>query len=221
MMRRGTRVAPRSRASTGRSWVRDRLMTAPRRTPSPRPSGGGSRTPAGRASTRPGATVRRRPGADPSVEPVEESAAVTAPSRTRSGPRLTGRAAALLVVVGLLVVAYAWPAREYLRQRSELAQLRSDAAATQARVSQLEAERQRWQDPAYVEAQARDRLHFVLPGEVAYTVLRPGQTKERQTLPRSTPPATAWFDDLWGSVQGADDPGASPAAGAPGSSPAP
>ena len=39
------------------------------------------------------------------------------------------------IVIGLLVVAYAWPAREYLRQRSELAQLRADAAATQARVS--------------------------------------------------------------------------------------
>jgi len=186
-------------------------MTAPRRTPSPRPSGGGSRTPTGRASNRPGAAVRRRPVAEavnpPEPETIEPAAPSPSRSGPRSGPRLTGRAAALLVVIGLLVVAYAWPAREYLRQRSELAQLRADAAATQARVSELEAAKQRWQDPAYVEAQARDRLHFVLPGEVAYTVLRPGQTVERQTLPRSTPLPTAWFDDLWGSVQGADDPG--------------
>ena len=136
-------------------------------------------------------------------------------NRQRGGPRLTGRSAALLVVLGLLVVAYAWPAREYLRQRGELAQLRADAAVTQARVERLEAARQRWQDPAYVQAQARDRLHFVLPGEVAYTVLRPGEPVQRQTLPRSSAPPTAWFDNLWGSVQGADDPGAAHASSAP------
>lgn len=178
-------------------------MTAPRRTPSPRPLAGGSRTPAGRAMTRPGAPVRRRVPEAIADVPAEPPADPRPP-----GPRLTGRAAALLVVLGLLVVAYAWPAREYLRQRSELASLQADAAATQTRVDALEAARQRWQDPAYVQSQARNRLHFVLPGEVAYTVLRPGETTVRETLPRSTPPTTAWFDDLWGSVQGADDPGA-------------
>ena len=32
-------------------------------------------------------------------------------------------------------------------------------------------ERKRWSDPAYIRAQARDRLYYVMPGEVSYLVL--------------------------------------------------
>src|SRR5439155_14604242 len=82
--------------------------------------------------------------------------------------RLTGRATVLFVVLVMLAVAYAWPLREYLSQRAELSRLRADTAAAQARVDALERQKQRWADPAYVRAQARDRLHFVLPGETGY-----------------------------------------------------
>ena len=39
----------------------------------------------------------------------------------------------------------------------------------------------RWQDPAYVEAQARERLHYVLPGETRYVVLGPDEAPARRT----------------------------------------
>jgi hypothetical protein len=32
-------------------------------------------------------------------------------------------------------------------------------------------ERKRWEDPVYVRAQARDRLYYVMPGEVSYLVM--------------------------------------------------
>jgi hypothetical protein len=35
----------------------------------------------------------------------------------------------------------------------------------------MEAERDRWQDPVYIRSQARDRLYYVLPGEVSYLVM--------------------------------------------------
>jgi len=38
-------------------------------------------------------------------------------------------------------------------------------------LDELDAEVARWSDPAYVEAQARDRLYYVYPGDVAYLVL--------------------------------------------------
>ena len=100
--------------------------------------------------------------------------------------RLTGRATVLFVVLALLAVAYTWPVKEYLRQRSELGRLRAETAATQARVDALQALRQRWADPAYVQAQARERLHFVLPGETAYVVLQPDHPAAPQTLPKPT-----------------------------------
>lgn len=36
--------------------------------------------------------------------------------------------------------------------------------ASKERLQNAEAELARWKDPAYVKSQARDRLHFVLPG---------------------------------------------------------
>jgi hypothetical protein len=107
----------------------------------------------------------------------------------------------------MLAVAYAWPVKEYLRQRSELARLRADTAQTQARVDVLQALKQRWADPAYVQTQARERLHFVLPGETAYVVLQPDHPAAVATLPKQTAPVLQpWYDQLWDSVQGADAP---------------
>ena len=113
----------------------------------------------------------------------------------------------LFVVLGLLVVAYAWPVREYLRQRSELNGLRSDLAATQARVSELSDAKVKWSDPAYVVAQARDRLHYVMPGEVGYIVLHPTVVPAAGVVRVAAPaPSDPWYAALWGSVQGADQP---------------
>ena len=129
-------------------------------------------------------------------------------ARGRDGGRnrLPGRAAVLLLVLGMLGVAYAWPVREYFRQQAELSDLRASTSAAQASVDALEAEKARWADPAYIEAQARGRLHYVMPGEVAFTVVHPNQPNLVQTLPKTPPPVQAWYDALWGSLRGADDP---------------
>ena len=126
--------------------------------------------------------------------------------------RITGRAAVLLLVLAMLGVAYAWPLREYYNQRAQIRDLRSATRATAARVIALEAEKARWADPAYIEAQARGRLHYVMPGEVAFTVIHPNQPNLVQTLPHTPPPVRAWYDALWGSVRGADDPAATESA---------
>jgi cell division protein FtsB len=125
----------------------------------------------------------------------------------RGGNRLTGRATALFVVLAMLAVAYTWPVKEYLRQHGELARLRAASAATQARVDALEAQKKRWADPAFVQAQARERLHFVLPGETAFVVLQPDHPALPQTLPKQTAQVLpAWYTELWDSVRGADQP---------------
>jgi cell division protein FtsB len=145
-------------------------------------------------------------GADADVAPAATSA-----GRQRRAPapaghnRLTGRATALFVVLALLAVAYTWPVKEYLRQHSELGRLRAETAATQARVDTLQALRMRWADPAYVQAQARERLHFVLPGETAYVVLQPDHPAAPPTLPKPTAQVLpAWYGQLWDTMQGAD-----------------
>src|SRR5207237_565443 len=63
--------------------------------------------------------------------------------------------------------------REFLGQRSDIQQLQKDSAAANRRVAELEEQKARLEDPSYTAALARDRLHFVRPGETAYVVIAP------------------------------------------------
>ncbi len=123
---------------------------------------------------------------------------VAAPRRRRSA---RGRAVALLVVLGALALTLALPIREWVSQRMEISRLEASVAATQQGVVDLATEQERWQDPAYVAAQARSRLHFVLPGEIGYVVIGANDT------PVATAAAgeeRSWWSGLWDSVRVAD-----------------
>ena len=58
-------------------------------------------------------------------------------------------------------------------------------------------------DPNFVAAEARRRLHFVLPGEVGYVTLGGPAAAAGATAP-GTPTGT-WYTTLWGALQEADD----------------
>jgi cell division protein FtsB len=128
-----------------------------------------------------------------------------------SGARasLTSRAAVLALVLAALVMTLAFPVRQFVQQRAQLAQLQAQVAAQQASVTSLQAQRDRWQDPAYVEAQARGRLHFVFPGETGYVVLSPSDVAQARhpQLRQPVLPQAPWYDSLWRSVQAADSNG--------------
>jgi hypothetical protein len=119
-----------------------------------------------------------------------------------------------LVVCGLVVSA-ALPLREFLSQRSRIAEAQERNAQQQARVDALEEQLRKWRDPAYVTAQARERLHFVLPGEYSYVVLRPSARPApagRAALPgvQAVGPEAPWYSQVWGSVRAADRPAPAP-----------
>jgi hypothetical protein len=122
----------------------------------------------------------------------------------------------------MLVLSLAYPLRQYVAQRAEISALRAEAAAAADRVAGLQEQQRRWADPAYVRAQARERLNYVLPGETGYIVGDDAQGEgDRSTVDTSaTVPAAEqpWFTRLWTSVEEASRP-AVPAVPAP--SPAP
>ena len=95
----------------------------------------------------------------------------------RETPRLTGRAAVLLVAVTLLVVMAMVPARQYLDQSARISELEERAAELEDRNGDLRAEIARLQDPAELERLARECLGMVDPGEVAFVT--PGQAPSR------------------------------------------
>ncbi|RMI45645.1 FtsB family cell division protein [Streptomyces triticirhizae] len=124
--------------------------------------------------------------------------------------RLTGRAALLALVVCSLVVALAYPLRQYVQQRSEISEQRRLAREAADRVEELRDAKARWQDDAYVERQARERLRYVRPGEIGYVLPdgAPGAnagTDERLRT-RGTLAPRPWHQNLWDGVDRADRP---------------
>jgi hypothetical protein len=61
--------------------------------------------------------------------------------------------------------------RVLIEQRQQIAELQASLAAQQDTVGRLQTERARWSDPAYIKAQARDRLFYVMPGEYPYLII--------------------------------------------------
>ncbi|MEE1929424.1 septum formation initiator family protein [Streptomyces sp. TRM 70351] len=120
--------------------------------------------------------------------------------------RLTGRAALLALVVCSLVVALAYPTRQYVSQRAEIAEQRRQAAEYRQRVAELRELKARLQDAAYVEQLAREHLHYVRPGERGYTV-RDGTAEPRRPADRDSSDR-AWYRNLFDGLDRADGAGA-------------
>ncbi|MER5298123.1 septum formation initiator family protein [Streptomyces lasiicapitis] len=116
--------------------------------------------------------------------------------------RLTGRAALLVLVVCSLVVALAYPMRQYVSQRAEIAEQRQKQAEHRENVERLRDEKARWQDDAYAEQRVRDRLHYVMPGETGFTVVDPtaadGHRGDAGAADRP------WYANVWDGVDEAD-----------------
>lgn len=123
---------------------------------------------------------------------------------------LSPRAGAALGVLVVLVAILAIPFKEWVTQRARIADLESQLAWHNQRVAELQAARDRWSDPAFVEAQARQRLHFVRVGEVGYVVLTedPEAAQEANRTPSmaSVPKGGPWWSAVWGTVARAADP---------------
>lgn len=118
----------------------------------------------------------------------------------RGGGGLTGRAALLGLVLCVLALTLAYPLREYLSQRSLIAQQQRSVQQLQRQVDVLQGQRDQLDDPRYVEEQARGRLHFVRPGETTYLLVDPGDPQApRSTRPSGTTPpeqTAPWYSQL-------------------------
>ncbi|MFI6039521.1 septum formation initiator family protein [Streptomyces sp. NPDC051315] len=135
----------------------------------------------------------------------EQTAARVYRSQTRRQARrsrLTGRAALLALVLCSLIVALAYPMRQYVSQRAEIADLEREKEQAKERVEQLRDLKARWQDDAYAEQQIRLRLHYVMPGETGYIVIDPAAAKQaRADLGAADRP---WYSNVWDGVDKSD-----------------
>ncbi|MEW2494038.1 FtsB family cell division protein [Streptomyces nodosus] len=135
----------------------------------------------------------------------EQTAARVYRSQTRRQARrsrLTGRAALLALVLCSLIVALAYPMRQYVSQRAEIADMEHRQEQARQRVEQLRDLKARWQDDAYAQQQIRQRLHYVMPGETGYIVIDPDAV-ERSRTNRATA-ARPWYTSIWDGIDRSD-----------------
>ncbi|MFE3603852.1 septum formation initiator family protein [Streptomyces sp. NPDC059142] len=119
--------------------------------------------------------------------------------------RLTGRAAFLALVVCTLVVALAYPMREYVSQRNEIAEQERLSQEAERQVEELRDEKARLQDDAYIERLAREHLHYLRPGETGFTVIDPDAAEERRAEQGAAD--RPWYSNVLDGVDEADRPG--------------
>jgi cell division protein FtsB len=159
-----------------------------------------------RAAARRDLLRRARHGGTPAARQGRPSSGPSRPVVVEPVParNFSGRSVALLVVLFVAAVLLAPTLRVFLDQQAELRAVQEDITAQQEEQRQLTAEIARWDDPAYIQQQARDRFNLVMPGEKAYMVIGGDETIEDPVPGPASPgevnPDMPWADALWDSV---------------------
>jgi cell division protein FtsB len=126
----------------------------------------------------------------------------TKPRRT-----ITGRALVLGTLIVLLLVLLASPLNRYFNSRSALNDASHQLQSDRTQLKQAQQQLAKWSDPGYIQAQARQRLQFAMPGDTVYVVVDHGQENDidrTTTKPASSDRGAGWNTKLWDSVARAD-----------------
>jgi cell division protein FtsB len=161
------------------------------------------------------------------VEPVKRQIAESIEQRSDQRLGFTARRAAILAALAcVLTLTIAGPVRTYFAQRTEMDQLAASQAAMRRQIADLEQKKGKLADPAYIAAQARERLGFVMPGDIPFQVqLPPTAGVSPQPGSDTAKPADndPWYTSLWHTIADAPHlpPTNAPASGPPPAEPGP
>ena len=162
----------------------------------------------------------RKPAAKRPVKAAKGASRVSSLSQdTRNwiASNFDGRNALVLVMIVVGVVTVAPNVQTFFSYRQQIADMQAQVDAEKKELADMIVERKRWDDPVYVRSQARQRLYYVLPGEVSYLVMDAGSVNtsdksgtvgamladRRNTSVISSSIRTTsenWVDDIVGSV---------------------
>ncbi|WP_051224266.1 FtsB family cell division protein [Pseudoclavibacter soli] len=90
-----------------------------------------------------------------------------------------------LALIGVALVL-APSIKLYIEQQQQVADLQAEVDAQSSSLTELQQQRARWDDPAYIRAQTRERLYFVVPGETTYVVVDGDSVTESSTDTQAT-----------------------------------
>lgn len=113
----------------------------------------------------------------------------------------------MLIIIALAAFQLAQVAVTYVQNKAELDAARQKEAELTARKADLESDIERWNDNAYVEAQARSRLGFVYPGEKPVYLVNTGRDSMSSSGASGSSSKTEtmpWYRELMYSLEKAD-----------------
>lgn len=117
--------------------------------------------------------------------------------------RGSGRAFVLLAILFLFTLTIAPPIKHYFTQRAQIQALKAQVSSDRAALQEARAQLEQWKDPEYIKSQARERLHFVLPGERQYIVVdgeKSDSTQEPLKIAESVPLDEPWYTRIIASI---------------------
>ncbi len=123
--------------------------------------------------------------------------------------RGSGRSLTLFIILFALALTIAPPVKHYFTQRAQINSLRSQLDANNQALREARKELLLWQDPEYIKSQARERLHFVLPGERQYIVTESGNqgnSTDGAQVANNIPDGQPWYTRLVASITEAGNP---------------
>ncbi len=153
----------------------------------------------GRRTPRPAGTVAgtpRRRNREPKLSRSRPRGVVAATTGLL-GVSSTKRAAVLALVVCALALTVVVPLRNFVTQRQELASVSQQQEALTGEVTALTQQKAKLSDPAEIEAQARSRILYAMPGDVPYVVQFPQAPAASQADAGAGSP---WYRSLWREV---------------------
>jgi len=169
-----------------------------RRSPAGRPKG----TAPARRKPR---VIETRPAPEPEPkETVRESIVASAEQQSEQRFGSAARRAAILAaVICVLTLTIAGPVRTYFAQRTEMKQLKASEEQLRAQIADLEEQKVKLADPVFIAAQARERLGFVMPGDIPYQVQLPANAAVPSppgSAPTTVKSGDPWYTSLWHTI---------------------
>ena len=117
--------------------------------------------------------------------------------------RGNSRALALATVLFIMALTIAPPIKHYFTQRAQISALKSQVESNNTALEQARKDLLLWRDPEYIKSQARERLHFILPGERQYIVTEGDTTGNQQSTTKiasSLADGQPWYSRLIASI---------------------
>ena len=116
----------------------------------------------------------------------------------------SGRTFALATIFFVLALFLAPPIKNYFVQRAQISALQSQLKVDNAILAAARKELTLWKDPNYIKSQARERLHYVMPGERQYIVTGTDSTNSEESAQNDVvtklPPGQPWYTRMIASI---------------------